>query len=229
MAPQTTSPLLHIGNTFPHNVNLKAVLDSKLVGICLYEWVEGSRVRALYTSPGYAAITGYTEEEYASIAAWDALQHVHPADAEELRKKIHAALHEGTPCTVTYRIHRKDGVGRALRMYGQRVACPDSPNPVILATITDVTQQKINEFKFRETSSRLRKLADYIPGGIGIFELFPDGRVSPCFVNDTLCAMSGYTRREFFAIFKDNTNCIIHPEVNLVTVMTHCIAAWGSM
>ncbi|HRF71951.1 MAG TPA: PAS domain S-box protein [Accumulibacter sp.] len=148
------------------------------------------------------AIAGADAAYPHSWAGWLAL--VHPDDRQALDRafrNVVAARHDVPG--IEYRIVRPlDGSLRWVRSTAQLLA-PDMAKPAVVGVVLDVTAQRRDEARLRQSEEELR--AAFEQAAVGISFVAPDG--SWLSVNDRLCQIVGYRKDELLRLrFQDITH-----------------------
>ncbi len=136
--------------------------------------------RRTYFSPAVFKLTGYTPEEAlrVSMKEW-----VHPEDLPTLFQTTSSLNRDNPVAHVLHRLRRKDGA--YIWVEGAFSWVEREPEPIIVATIRDVTGRKKIENEYRDL---------YDHSVVGIYRKSLDGRLiraNPCFV-----AMRGFASEE---------------------------------
>ncbi|MFB6170672.1 MAG: sensor histidine kinase [Haloarculaceae archaeon] len=105
-------------------------------------------------------LTGYTAAELEDGGFEERL--VHPDDQEAVWREVQAALADGEPFELTYRILTKDGTTRWVWERGQRVAREHRDEDVLEGFITDITERKADERELERQIERLERFASVV-------------------------------------------------------------------
>lgn len=130
---------------------------------------------------------------------------IHPQDRELVLGALARAVEKGEHLDMEYRIVRPDGTIRWVE--GKGTVFEDSCGQAVrmAGVCMDITERKRMGQLLRESEERFRKIFEEGPLGIALVR--QDLRIID--VNDALCQMLGYTRRELIGLaFVD----ITHPE-----------------
>ncbi|HWO70938.1 MAG TPA: PAS domain-containing sensor histidine kinase [Actinomycetota bacterium] len=107
---------------------------------------------ALYVSPGYQELLGFTaEERLADPELW--VRRLHPED----RDRVLAQPEEGGAWRCEYRLLRKDGSVVWVRDEAVRVEGGEDGEPLWQGVLFDITARKEAEQRLREAEERLRR------------------------------------------------------------------------
>ncbi len=133
------------------------------------------------------------------------LQSVHPDDRAHTQRAVEDAVAGKRELDTDYRVQWPDGTVRWARDMG-RIRFDDDGKPVAMYGIQiDITERKAADLKLRESEERFRAIFDR--AAVGIVQADRQGRFVQ--VNDTFCAMVGYTCDELVGrSFAD----ITHPD-----------------
>jgi len=125
---------------------------------------------------------------------------VHPDDRAKLKRQQEAALREGTPIDVEYRIRRPDGEERVLQEQGEIEFGPDGSPRRLSGTVLDITERKEKERRLQILSEAVKQADDGIlvtevPAGeeIGTEEAQASTIV---YANSAFEEMTGYAEAE---------------------------------
>jgi len=161
-----------------------AVSDSVNAGIALSD--RDGRLR--YVNEAYGRIYGHPRGTLLGCIFVDVLQ---PADRERALAHHHDVLANGPGADpVEYEIQRSDGAWRIVDTRETLLELPDGLHR--LATVVDVTEQRMNERNLADTEARLRDLMDTIPGAIYQFRHTLDGNYVLDHVSEGLRPITGF-------------------------------------
>ncbi|MEG2146915.1 MAG: diguanylate cyclase [Lachnospiraceae bacterium] len=166
------------------------------------------KVRVDYVSHGFEELSGYTQEEIHTIFHDNYSLMLVEEDRDVFREKVCLLCHSPIRCILEYRMQRKDGSiirvvdhFRSVRMEDGRMWG--------FGVATDVTAQ-------HETLAQLQLLTDSIPGGLVVYESAPN-KTDLVYFSDGVCAMVGYTRKEYAEIAKiDIANFVVVEDLPLL-------------
>jgi PAS domain S-box-containing protein len=116
----------------------------------------------LYVSPQLEAILGFTPEEWvADPAAW--MRQFHPEDRERVREEYARVEGTGEPFDAEYRMYARDG--RLLWFHDEAVSVRDADGEPLYwqGIMYDITAERVNEQRARESEDRYRALVDQLP------------------------------------------------------------------
>ena len=177
-------------------------------GITCYKYVNGVK-RIEYANDSLLGMLGYTREELfgADAPAADAL--IHPDDLPALRAAKTGALRTGEPLRQECRILKKDGSYLWVSIDGNFIM--QAPGTGLLYTsFADITQRKLLQEQQKQDRQQIEMLLSSIPGGLGTYELRPDGfRV--IYASQGVPAISGRTTDEYLALFNEEHKSDIYP------------------
>jgi PAS domain S-box-containing protein len=144
----------------------------------------------VYVSPSYKKIWGCSKESlYQSPKSF--MESVHPEDREELLKVIEE--HENRPWNCEYRIVRPDGTIRWIHDRGYPILDEDGNLRLRTGVSTDITNRKQAEETLRQSEEKFAKTFLSAPLLMTLSKV-DDGTYVE--VNDTFCAVSGFSREE---------------------------------
>ena len=143
--------------------------------------------RLKFVNPMACEITGYPEEELASLPFVDL---VYPND-REMVVSLYLKRLKGDPLLDRYvfRILTKGGAIKWVEIGAGLIEWEDQP--ATLNLLTDITARKQAEEALLESEAKLRSIFRAAPVGIGV-----DSNRVILEVNETLCRMTGYSRDE---------------------------------
>ncbi|MEW6235035.1 MAG: PAS domain-containing protein [Candidatus Omnitrophota bacterium] len=131
------------------------------------------------------AAAGKEPEAFSRLNAF--LEKVHPDDREIVETRIYAAVYDGVPYRVEYRIHPSPGVERHIRDEVE-IYFGEDGRPVRLAgLIRDVTDIKKTEKELRDSEALYQSLVENLPQNI--FRKDMKGRFT--FANRNFCSALG--------------------------------------
>jgi PAS domain S-box-containing protein len=177
----------------------QGVFDHAPMGILLL----GSDVRILRANHAFCAMLQYREEELIGRVVTEL---VHPDDrAESERARVRVMTGEVDDLSVERRGIRKDGRVLSLEVRSTVQRRADGTVDLIITQMVDVTEQRAQEAKLRESEARLRTIFEKAP--IGMALIAPPGELLQ--VNRALATMLGRTSEELTRL---GVPAIIHPE-----------------
>jgi two-component system NtrC family sensor kinase len=142
---------------------------------------------------------GYTVEEWLKDPAlWE--NSIHPDDKERVLGEIAEAQMKKEPCTLEYRIVRKD---KTMRWVRDHVSWENDQqgNPVsINGAMYDITERKHAEKTLKQSEERYRTILEEMEDSY--FEVDLGGHLT--FVNNAVCRHLGYTREELIGMSYKN-------------------------
>lgn len=114
-------------------------------------------------------IFGYTDEGKVPFSAW--VDTLHPDDREKVLLQLNEVMLHGNNYETEYRIVRKDRTLSYIRGLG--ILTRDSQGNLVsmVGVNWDITEQKINEEKIRESEARYKSIVDDQPDTICRFDL----------------------------------------------------------
>jgi len=130
------------------------------------------------------------------------IDHIHPDERETGRQRMLALLASSMDSVDLERHYwRDDGSGFWGRLTGQRFVSPEGDKLGLVGVIADIDERKR---AFERNAGVIASAMD------GFVVTRPDGKIAEC--NDTICAMSGYTRDEFLSLSIQNLDAAEQPE-----------------
>lgn len=117
---------------------------------------------------------------------------VHPDDRQQISEALATALSERTVFNVEHRVILRDGTERILHEQAEPVYDKNGNLLKLLGTVQDVTERRHTDAALRDSEHKLRTLFTSMNEGLTQV----DNNEVIQFVNDRLCAMTGYTREE---------------------------------
>lgn len=186
-------------------LQLQTILDNLAGGICLIEI--DKKFKPIYINKGFTALTGYDMEGF-KIINNDMKKRVHRDDLDNYTKTVLKAVNENGAKEVIFRAYSRNGEIRWQHGYFVSIKY-DSPYPVVIAIIFDITELHNAEQELKNTSEQLKTLMDNIPGGVVIFEL--DKHLSISYCNEGLYNLFDYTDDDK-KHFNNTCEQLIHPQ-----------------
>jgi PAS domain S-box-containing protein len=154
---------------------------------------------ALYISPQYELLTGYTpEQRMMDPGLW--VHMLHPDDRERVLTESTRTNETGDPFDVEYRVVRADGAIAWLHDHAIVVAGPDGRR-IWHGVLQDITAEKDAEEQLREAEERYRQLVEEIPAVTYLDEFDPDDPESwpTVYISPQVETVLGYTAEEWRA------------------------------
>ncbi|MEH6875092.1 MAG: PAS domain S-box protein, partial [Candidatus Competibacter sp.] len=151
-----------------------------------------------------AAITGYSDSEFAdvNIDVWAGM--IHPDDRSAALESLEKSMAAGGSYFVEYRLRRKDGQFIWVEDNGAFLCGSDGKAYRMLGTMKDIGERRGAEQALRDSEERFRTLYQASFGGIGIHDR---GIILDC--NQGLADMTGYSMVELTGM---NGLLLIAPE-----------------
>ena len=119
-------------------------------------WTNDSTGHMRPPQPGWAALTGQSEEQYKGQSWADA---VHPDDAAASVASWNGAVSEKRPYVFEHRILRHDGVWRNCAVRAVPILQADGAVREWVGVHTDITEQRAAEAELRESNEELQRYA----------------------------------------------------------------------
>ena len=166
-----------------NTVQLRALLEYMNGGVVLLEI--GSEVRQIYVSPSYCRMMECAFEGYElprPLAPF-----IHTEDWPEYEAALRRGAEDGQVVDWIFRSARQGAGWRWRHVRAVRIPYQDSPLPVLIAVVTDITEQ-------HESAAKLRAILDNSPAGIAVAEVRE--KLSLTFFNDEFARMLGMDREE---------------------------------
>lgn len=121
---------------------------------------KGRTVR--YMSAGIEALTGYPPGDFVNAAVRTYESIVHPSDAERVEHAITAAIQQGIPWHLEYRIVHRDGGVRWVYERGTATVDRTGDQFTLNGFVMDITQQKRDRAEADRSHRELRRLATHL-------------------------------------------------------------------
>jgi PAS domain S-box-containing protein len=165
---------------------------------------------ALYVSPQYERLTGYTaEERIADPELW--VRMLHPDDRERVLAESLRTNESGDPFDLEYRLIRKDGRTVWVHDHAAIVGGVEGSPRFWQGVLSDVTAEKESEQQLRRTEERFRTLVEQLPAITYVDEYAEEGKWPTVYISPQLEAILGYQPEEWKA---DNQlfDSLVHPD-----------------
>jgi PAS domain S-box-containing protein len=117
-----------------------------------------------FISDGCQALTGYLPEQLVGSAKHAYGELIHPEDRQSVWVEVQAAMAQGGPFELTYRIITADGEQKWVWEQGRGVVDADGQLEAIEGLIVDTTQQAQTEQALRQSEAKYRLLFDTADG-----------------------------------------------------------------
>jgi PAS domain S-box-containing protein len=166
---------------------------------------------ALYISPQYERLTGYTpEQRLMDPELW--VRMLHPDDRERVLAESMRTNETGDPFDMEYRVVRADGATAWLHDHAVVVAGPDGRR-MWHGVLQDITAEKEAEWQLRDAEERYRQLVEEIPAVTYLDECDPDDPATwpTIYISPQVETVLGYTPEEWRADPSIWVN-MIHPD-----------------
>jgi PAS domain S-box-containing protein len=120
------------------------------------------------------------------------IEKFHPEDRQRVVESIRAAIHEGKPYSIDYRIIPRPGVVHWVHAEGG-IARDEQGRPrAFFGTVQDITARKEAEAALQESEAKYRRIVETATEGIAM----ADAEARIVFVNDRWLAIFGYSSEE---------------------------------
>ena len=139
-----------------------------------------------YVSDYCQVISGYKAEEYLDGHSVRNTDVIHPNDLASVRRAIRAALDEGVPYQVEYRINHRDGGVRWVMERGSGVRSSNGEYEAVEGIIVDITDIVNSRTELRRTKFSVDNAMD------ALYWFDREGHIIDC--NDTASHYLGYSR-----------------------------------
>ncbi|HEX8615864.1 MAG TPA: ATP-binding protein [Telluria sp.] len=184
----------------------RARLETTLAAAELATWTWDVSANRVTADAAMARLFNLTPDVAAGGPVQNYLNALHPDDLAGTMAHIHAALADGTPYDVEYRVRGSDGLYHNVIARGQIVADAARSGQHLRGVVIDVTRQKQAEAQLGASEERYHALFNAIDTGVCIIDvLFEDDtavdyrfiEINPAFVKHTgLSDAVGKTVRE---------------------------------
>ncbi len=166
---------------------LRTIVD--LMPAVLYILAADEAQTALYFSPRFEALTGYTAKEAMTRPpGWHWLETIHPDDRACVAEEDARTVAAGEPLRIEYRYQRKDG--SYVWVLDECVPAHDASGKIIAwhGMLLDISERVQAEESLRESEARFRAFWDATPDAIAVSD--PEGIVLAA--NHAYGALYGY-------------------------------------
>jgi len=170
----------------PHNLLLTTLLNEldSMVYLCRpdrYWTIE-------FVSDGCKALTGYSPEDLLHNRRLSFVDLMHPEDRDQVLEEIRAAVNQGQPFSVEYRMLHLDGSERWVWERGRGLTMAPAQAPLVRGFVQDITDRHNREKALAEAEQRYRSIFEHATEGI--FQSTKDGQYLE--VNPALADIYGY-------------------------------------
>jgi PAS domain S-box-containing protein len=174
-----------------------------------------------YISQEIEKITGYPPSDFIGNSIRSFSSVIHPDDRQAVTDCVWRDLGSQSPFTISYRLVRADGGIRWVFEKGQGIFGEDGALQFLDGIIYDNTEQKLKDeeqdrqrshleelvrsrtAELRESEEKYRSVVEQVSDGIFIY-----GDGAFLFVNEGMCAMTGYSKSELYSM---KLLDIVHP------------------
>lgn len=143
-------------------MHLRAIMDNMIGGIVFIDIADDSTGALLYRNKGFYKLFGYTPEEYEKHDK-NVFLSVFPEDRDKICSVIARAVSTKTSFSAQIRMFDSTNEVQWIHIQGVEISYNESPNPVILAILQNITEQKINEQRIEMVNEELRYRANHDP------------------------------------------------------------------
>jgi len=146
----------------------------------------------LWWNQNFQQMFGYNAEEIGTdINSW--LERIHPEDLNRVQESVYKSIRSGRRSwSGGYRFRRCDHSYAVIADRGYVVQDESGKAVRMVGTMMDVSEQRLIEESLRESEEKYRNILETIDEGY--FEV--DLKAKFTFLNDTLCAVLGYSAEE---------------------------------
>ena len=148
-----------------------------------------------YVSQAFFAIAGYEPQEVEGLQLENLLAMIHPADVEQVVRRIADAIagtEAETYCLIEYRFRHKDGTYRWLQDQFRVVRADNGEPQALIGSVGDITDRKNAEEAIRRTEKKFHDLFMRLPLPLSII----NNKSDLVFLNEQFTRVFGYTREE---------------------------------
>ncbi|MCI7767299.1 MAG: sensor domain-containing diguanylate cyclase [Oscillospiraceae bacterium] len=181
------------------------LFNSMYDGVCIFE-VCGTKVKALYLNERYFQVVGYTREQY--LPYYDNITiTLFEEDEKRIFEKAYECLEKGTDFFCEVRGYRFDQSVGWFCVRARAVDFIKSDNPVFLASINDITEQKKTEHMLSLNTERSRILEETSTAFLLDYDWVNDTMTfSPARDRENIVipAYTSYLRRESCPIYDED-------------------------
>lgn len=155
-------------------------------------------------SEGFLRLLGLPSEEEIDVRGYAHL--IHPDDRARVDKVVNELAETGGSGTCEYRIVRRDGVVRTMRLQGEIVPDAQGRPAILRGGALDVTDQREAEHERLEAASLFRRGFDEAPIGMVMVDPVEDRFLE---VNNAMCRLLGRSRDELVGMAISD---VTHPD-----------------
>ncbi len=159
-----TREKLRLEEEFRKNADEKFRVAAELAGDYIYDaTTDDGNIRALYASPAFTTLTGYTIDDINRGNGW--IDFVHPDDQPHIQA-VMESISIGRPIVIEYRIRRKDGGTIWLRDFSQPILDEQGRYVKSIGISCNITAEKEAELTLQRERQLLDTLLNTVPVGI---------------------------------------------------------------
>ncbi len=186
---------------------MRGMLNNAHGGICFFQFnFQTGQPEPVIINDGFCKLFGMTREQIFALHQANLFACVHPADLDGFKAAYDEAIVKMHDFNYTYRALHADGNYIWLSMKATPIFKADGSAEIIV-TYIDVSDKMIIQEELRQRVDKLEKLYHDLPLGIG--SLLIGGQTETIFVNDHLCELFGYARREFDEYLKKDLSALL--------------------
>jgi len=158
-----------------------------------------------FANERFCEIIGLPREEI-SAASWGSM--LSQEDKTRFAPLFNAAARGDVPFfDVEYRLTRRDGTTRWIRVVASFALDESGASTSYLGSVTDMTESKEAEEALRQSETRARLLSQRLP--VGVFERsMVEGNPAFTFINDRWCEIVGISREH---VNRESLEQLVHP------------------
>lgn len=183
----------------------KQLMD--LSDCAMFSALQGPDITLLYGNKKMYSMIQYSPEEFSEKFQNRLMDIILPEDKQKVRMLIARQSTMGGTIHLEFRIQRKDNVAQWVSLSARSVLVGDSMR--YYCSCVNVTQQKRTLQEVYNAKREVDAMANSIPGGVIKLKM---SDFTLLYANDGFYRLAGYSRTEYFSLFGNQCDKVIHPE-----------------
>ena len=184
------------------HVRLQKLVNRVPAGIGIYEIHDGV-VNLTSLNDAYYKMLGFKRGTRTHLMGSNSINVIYPDDMEAVSAMIQRLIDGAQECSVQHRIQNSEGDWVWINLAASVVERHGS-HLLVYVSFTDCDTLIRSQLQLIETQKKEQALLNSIPGGVAIYHLKKDGRITTEYISEGLARMRGYTQTELFHTIKEN-------------------------